>query len=212
MLLGLDIVIRLEDMSDAPLLRRALFAIFAQELDLPLAIHLMLPRFWPEDLQRLRASLEPLRPLNPSARVLFHNWQSPGPLYLQAPLLNWSVELTSSRYFTVQAVADLLAPNAYAVLLNELRQTNAALVATPLALQAVEWWGDAILPVDSVPHQPSEEPTLFMLDRSRIELRDLVFTTGRKPDAVDFESAIHARYLTARLQPTRALGLRQAPN
>lgn len=210
---GLDIVICLQGQGDAPLLDRALFTTLTQATDLSLAVHVMLPRFSADDLRRLRLSLQALRPLRPAAPVLFHNWQLPDPLFMQAPLLNWSLELTGGRYFVVQNVADLPAPGAYAAMLAALRQGTDALAALPLMPQMVEFWGDVVLPVGSAPTpRAGLEPSLIMLDRARIALRDLVFTAPQGTDHVDVLGALAPHYGIARLPASPALGLRQYPN
>jgi hypothetical protein len=50
-----------------------------------------------------------------------------------------------------------------------------------------------------------------MIDRSRVQLRDLVFTSDRGDETAAFLAAIGAGYRTLRLPREAPIGLRQRP-
>jgi len=206
---GLDVVLILRDLSDLPLLDRSLFTVFAQELDVPLHVQLMLPRFSVEDLRLARHMTDRLRHLSPAATLYLHNWTAPGPLDLTVPLLNWSVEVAGGRYLALLQVGDLISAGGLQTLLDRLHGDEAALVEASLAHQTVDWWGDTVLPL--APATATGEARCFMVDRSFIQLRDLVFTSDRGEENEAFLSSISERYRTTRLPRDVPLGLRQVP-
>jgi hypothetical protein len=206
---GLDVVIILRDLSDLPLLDRSLFTILAQPLDVPLHVHLMLPRFSVEDLRQMRRMTDKLRKLAPTATLCLHNWTAPGPLDLSLPLLNWSMEVSGGRYLSVLQVGDLLSAGGLQTLLDRLHQDEAALAEASLAHQTVAWWGDTVLPL--TPAAETGHARCFMIDRSRVQLRDLVFTSDRGDETTAFLAAIGEGYRTLRLPREAPIGLRQRP-
>ena len=206
---GLDVILILRDLSDLPLLDRSLFTVLAQELDVPLHIHIMLPRFSVEDLRLARRMTDRLRHLSPAATLSLHNWTAPGPLDLTVPLMNWGIEVASGRFVTLLQVGDLVSAGRFQTVLDRLRQGETVLVEGSLTHQTVAWWGDTVLPLASA--ADAGQARWFMIDRSRVQLRDLVFTSDRGDDTATFLASIGERYRTMRLPPGVPLGLRQVP-
>ncbi len=205
---GLDVIIRLEDVSELPRLDRALFTVLCQNPPLPVHVHLMAGRLSPEDLRRLRQMTEPLRDFSDSTTILIHNWQLPKPLYLRVPLLNWGLEVAASRYLTVVETSDLLYAGAFATLLGRLR-AGAAIVTGDLLEQQVEWWADSFVAAAPGPDADTEGAALFMLDRHRVPSNGLVFEAGETGGEVaGFIERLHA---TSAVRLNTVIGVRQNP-
>ena len=227
---GIDIVIRLSDTSELPLLHRCVFSVLGQShrvaslygnFSEPLRLHVMLCRFSSDELQMVRTATRMLRPFDETASITLHNWRHPEPFDLHVPLLNWSLEVAKGRYFTCLDPTDLLFPGACAKLLTRLRATRAAIALGGMATQPVRWWGDVVLPLPAtspapgpLPGEPGDENVspVFVLDRARMPLREQVFRVGRPgAEVAEFVRRLRAQHLADTECMTDLLGVRQVP-
>lgn len=215
---GLDIVVRLNDTSELPLLDRCMFSVLGQshrvmpacaEIFEPMQLHVMLCRFSPDELRSVRAAMRVLRPVDETANVALHNWRHPEPFDLEVPLLNWSLELATGRYFTCLDLVDLLLPNACAKLLARLRTTPAALALGGVTTRKVRWWGDVVLPLPGESDDEDASP-VFLLDRARVSMREQVFHVGKPGSEIaDFVRRLRLQHLADTDCMTDVLGVRQ---
>ncbi len=203
----LDVLIRLEDVSELPRLDRALFTVLCQRPPLPLHVHLMTGRFSAEDLRRLRRATEPLRALSDGPTILIHNWQLPKPLYLGVPLLNWGLEVTAGRYLTVLETSDLLCAGAFETLLGPLH-AGAAVVTGALVAQQVDWWADSFVAAAPPPDAGPQGAALFMLDRRQVPSHGLAFEAGETGDISGFIERLQA---AKAVRLDTVIGVRQKP-
>ncbi len=79
------------------------------------------------------------RPVDETAYVALRDWRHPEPFDLGVPLLNWSLELATGRYFTCLDLVDLLLPGACAKLPARLRATPAALALGGVTTRKMCW-------------------------------------------------------------------------
>ncbi len=220
---GIDVVLRLYDTSELPLLGQCVFALMGQSraaapsmqgLGEPLTLHVMLQRFAVAEIRDTRALIQTLRPLDPAVSVSLHNWEYPEPFDLHVPLLNWGVDVAEGRYLSCLGLGDLPVPGAFARLLARLRATQAALALARLTVQPVRWWGDVILPLPGSPGAGPDDgaPLLFLLDRTRVPVRDMVFR-GAEPDGeiAELIGRLGGEGAADRHCMTGPLGVRQIP-
>lgn len=229
---GIDVVLRLYDTSELPLLNQCVFALLGQSrldtpsgqgpgepvLSEPVRLHIMLQRFSFAATQETRAAIREVCLLGKTLSVNLHNWEYPEPFDLRIPLLNWGLDVARGRYITCLGLNDLPLPGAFARLLTRLRATQAALALAHLAIQPVRWWGDVMLPLPGSPKagpagsagSDGAGPRLFLLDRTRVPVRDLVFRGG-EPDAeiTDFITRLSADGAADRHCEAEPLGVRQ---
>jgi hypothetical protein len=228
---GLDVVVRLYDLSDLPRLDHCLFALFGQSLAAlspdadplgPLRLHLMLRRFSFAEVQALRTATQALRALDQTAQLTMHNWEIPEPFDLRVPLLNWGLEVAKGRYFTCLDVGDLVLPGAYARLLSRLRLTRAAMALGGVIKQPVRWWGDVVMPLTSAPvclnsplggSDDADSPPVFLLDRARVPLQELKFRVGLPDKEIaDFVQRIRESHAVDLELHGDLLAIRQIPD
>ncbi len=217
---GLDVVVRLNDTSELPLLDRCVFSVLGQshritsdrgDFSEPTRLHVMLCRFSFTEAQAVRAAMRALRPVDETASVALHNWRHPEPFDLGVPLLNWSLELAKGRYFTCLDPVDLLLPHASAKLLARLRATPAALALGGVTTRKVRWWDDVVLPLPGESDDDDAAP-VFLLDRARVPLREQVFHVGRPgAEIADFVRRLRAQHLANTECMADLLGVRQVP-
>ncbi len=214
--MGLDIVIRLYDPSELPRLDHCVFSLLGQSLDgacEELRVHLMLRRFSFDEVRAVRTAIQALRRLDETTIFIVHNWQISEPFDLRVPLLNWGLEVTNGRYFTCLDVGDVLVPGAYARLLERLRTTQAVLALGGMATQLVRWWGDVVLPMTTTLVSDDKDlPPLFVIDRTRLPLQDLVFRVDQSfSEITAFVQHIRAFYPVDTEYEAGVLGLHQVP-
>ena len=178
---GIDIVTRLYDLADLPHLDHFMFSIMGQADAVPLQLHVMLQRFSFTQVQAVRDATWGLRRLNDQTSVTLHNWDHPAPFDLRVPLLNWGLEVAQGRYVTCLDVYEQLCPHACSALLARLQGTQATVAVGGVALQPCWWWGDVVLPVPGQAKGSAPTP-IFMVDRSRLAIKDCVFRSG-EPDS-----------------------------
>jgi hypothetical protein len=208
---GVDIVTRLYDLADLPLLDQLLFSITGQADTGPARLHVMLQRFSFDQVQSVRQATRGLRRLSDRVSVMLHNWDNPAPRDLRVPLLNWGLEVAQGRYVACLDVNEQLRPHACGTLLARLRETPAAVALGGVALQPVRWWGDVILAVPDQPGTAAPRP-VFMVDRDRLAVEDCVFRTG-EPDAEieEFLERLGTQYAVDRRCESDAVALRTCP-
>lgn len=206
---GLDILLRLEDEADLPQVERLLFTILGQRSPLSLTVHFMLTRFPQTGLRALRRRADRLRHLNPAARLLFHNWDEPTPFDVRAALLNQGLAVAEGRYLMALEVSDLLYPQAIARLWMRLSTAQATLALGGIHTAPVIWWGETFLP--RVPYSPPQ-PSLFMLDRTRLPPRAAAFRRTAQNAEIDaFILDVRSTHPVDLTEASTALCLRQMP-
>lgn len=206
---GIDIITRLYDSTDLPLLNRLVFSIMGQSGHLPLRVHIMLQRFSISEVQLVREAIRYLGYLNDRVSLTLHNWDLPAPFDLRVPLLNWGLELAQDRYIMFIDVNEQLYPNACSALFARLCNTGASVALGGGVTQAVCWWGDVVLPVPA-PAKAQGSTPLFMIDKKRIDIADRAFrvsATGCECD--EFINRISVRHDVDRNHEEEALFVRQ---
>lgn len=183
---GIDVVVRLYDTSELPLLARCVLALVGQVVPglatslgpiEPLRLHVMLQRFSVAEVQATRATVRTSLLSHEAFSASLHNWAYPEPFELSVPLLNWGLEVARLRYFTCLDIVELPLPGAFARLLARLRATRASVALGGMGIQPACWWGDVVLPLPSSRRHPARDAgsPLFLLDRTRVAARDVVF-------------------------------------
>jgi hypothetical protein len=214
---SVDILLPFHDLAELPLLQRAVFALAGQALRpagggaaLAVTVNLLLPRYSVAELAEVRAALRPFQGLVEGCRLVLLNWDHPEPHQLAAAMLNLGLDRSSGRYIACAGLTDLLLPGALARLAARLEASGAAIASGRLREEAVEWWGDVVLPR---PVQPAGAAAgIVLLDRSRIRPSDLVVQVGRPGGELDeFLGRLQALYPADETLAAEVLGLRQVP-
>ncbi len=204
---GIDVIVTLYDTAELPCFAQCLFSLLGQAPSATgsqshggLRLHAMLQRFSITDMQAVRHATKDMLLLDEGASLTLHNWDYPEPFDLRVPLLNWGLEVAQGRYVTCVGSNDRVLAGTYAKLLSRLQATQAAIALGGAAAQAACWWGDVILPL---PRDPGTSlpgialAPVFLLDRTRLTSRDLVFRSGEPDQEInEFVSRLDRRGAT----------------
>ncbi len=199
---GIDVVLRIDDLSDLPCARACLFALIGQMRSDrfrtsafgPLQIHLMTQRLPVGEIGRVREACADLIELDERTLLTLHNWDYRQPFDLRAPLLNWALEIGWSRYFTAVQVSDQWQPGALAALLERLETTSAAAALGGLWTQRTRWWGDVLLPLGPASPAEATPAAAFLVDRTRLRTDDrFCFGDHAGEEVVEFLNGLRGR-------------------
>ena len=182
---GLDVIVRLHDVRRAPELERCLLSLIGQSYR-PLSVQLCLQRFDEAALGQLRALLGRLKRLEPNAAFHLLNHTDPEPADARSALINMGFRHATGRYAAILDYDDVIKPNAYARLIEDLSTSGAAISFGKVwaklltkdndILMATDWFdkfhGDGLraLLIDNFCPIHS-----FVIDRSKIDDADLCF-------------------------------------
>ncbi len=122
----LDVVIRAHDPARLDELDRAVFSAALSE-HRPLSIHIACQRFDAAALASVAAMLEPLRAVVPDVRFAVLNRPDPLPVDARAALLNLGLRAGTGRFVAFLDYDDVIYPEAYRLLIAELRDSGAAI-------------------------------------------------------------------------------------
>ena len=137
---GLDVVVRAHDPGRLDELDRAVFSALMQDYR-PCTVLVACQRFAPRDLQALEAVLAPLRRVEPGVPVHVLNRTEPEPPDARAALLNMGLQAGQGRYAAFLDYDDLIYPEAWRLLVGELRQSGTAVAFGGILTTAVSRTG-----------------------------------------------------------------------
>lgn len=133
---GLDCIVRFHDIRRLAELRRCVFSLVGQTYR-PLNIILLLQRFSAEEIAQTHAALDPYLLISSGVTLAIHNYEEADPRDARTVLLNLGLSLAKGRYLAFLDYDDVLFPEAYSLLTERLRQSNAAIAfASVLLMQA----------------------------------------------------------------------------
>jgi hypothetical protein len=123
---SLDVIVRFHDVRRLRALDRCVFSLVGQKYR-PLHIYLAVQRFTPAMIEETRASLVPLLSIENSPRLSIVNWPHPEPADARSVLLNLGLGSGEGRYIAFLDYDDTLNPEAYELLVGQLRRGGAAI-------------------------------------------------------------------------------------
>jgi hypothetical protein len=132
----LDVVVRMHDARRLAELDRAVFSLIGQT-HRPLHILLCTQRFTPGMLLDVRQALAPLlsMPSAPTLEIL--NYEAPRPLDARSALANLGITSARGRYIAFLDYDDTLYPEAYELLIDRLRRTEATVAFGSIVMRRV---------------------------------------------------------------------------
>ncbi|MDD2558036.1 MAG: glycosyltransferase, partial [Desulfuromonas sp.] len=176
----LDVLVRFHDFSRLLELKRCIFSLVGQTYR-PLNIILLLQCFTPEQEQQLRHALQPLLQGDNAPTLQLHNRQQPEPQDARAHLMQAGIGIATGRYLAFLDYDDVLFPEAYQLLAQQLSANNAAIAFASVQPMVVDVYRDFCYSrgyLASIPYQGETLHDLFrhnfcplhsyMFDRERI--------------------------------------------
>jgi glycosyl transferase family 2 len=121
-----DCIVRFHDVRRLRELDRCMFSLVGQT-HRPLHVLLALQRFTVRDAAAVRAAVEPLLGLPGAPTLQVLDWDGPAPVDGRAALLNLGLAAARGRYVGFLDYDDVLYPEAYEILVGQLRATGAAI-------------------------------------------------------------------------------------
>lgn len=185
----LDCIVRFHDPRRLPELERCVFSLVGQRYR-HINIVLVLQRFSPEDVAATEAALAPVLQLPGAPKLSVHNWDEAGVVDARTYLLNRGLDVAQGRYLAFLDYDDVLFPEAYELLVGQLRKTGAAIAFASVQVMQIEVHDHFFYMVGSkVPPYKGQDLTdlfknnfcpihSYVIDRSQIPANLLHFDTG----------------------------------
>lgn len=178
----LDCVVRFHDATRLIELDRCVFSLYGQAYR-PLHVHIVTQRFSQAELRRVEETLAPLREMPDAATFSVVNFTGAVPADARSELLNLGISRSQGQYMAFLDYDDTLYPEAYALLVERLRASKAAIVfASVRAMNAdVHTEGGFVQPVgmrDAEFNRPGPKDIIagnfcplhsYVIDRTRID-------------------------------------------
>ena len=184
----LDVVLRVHDPARLDELDRALFSAMLQDYR-PCTLTVVCQRFPEAALATLEAALAPLRAIEPGVPVQVLNHAEEMPRDARAALLNLGLRAGTGRYVAFLDYDDVIYPEGWRLLIEELRRSEAAVAFGGVLTATVSRQG--LVPVTRDKRHVFRGEGLaqllrsnfcplhsFVLDRTRIAPADLVVDEG----------------------------------
>jgi hypothetical protein len=136
-----DTLVRFHDFSRLMELKRCIFSLVGQTYR-PLNIILLLQCFTPDQEQMVHQELQPLLKGDNAPTLQLHNRCEPEPRDARAHLLKSGISMTAGRYLAFLDYDDTLFPEAYQLLVQQLRHSNAAIAFASVQPMIVDVYND----------------------------------------------------------------------
>lgn len=143
----LDVVVRFHSIKRFNELARCIFSLVCQE-HLPLTIKLCTQRFSKEEIEFVRAALKTTIAINPSISLDVLNYTGTQVLDARSLLINLGIQDAKGRYLSFLDYDDVIFPQGYSLLINELRKTQAAVAFGGIELKRVHITENCLISTD----------------------------------------------------------------
>jgi hypothetical protein len=185
-----DTLVRFHDCSRLMELKRCIFSLLGQT-HRPLNIILLLQCFTPEEEQKVRQELQPLLQGENAPTLQLHNRTQPEPRDARAHLLQTGINMATGRYLAFLDYDDTLFPEAYQLLVQQLKHSKAAIAFASVQPMIVDVYSDFCYSrgyPETIPYQGKTLHDLFrsnfcplhsyMFDREQIPSQRLQIDTA----------------------------------
>jgi len=122
----LDVIVRIHDPRRLDELKRCVFSIACQSYR-PITINICCQRFSGADLEAVSAQVATVLVGNHDIALKFHNFGAVYPADARSALLNMGVKAAQGRHLAFLDYDDVIFPNAYAQLIEDLNASGAAI-------------------------------------------------------------------------------------
>jgi hypothetical protein len=203
-----DVVVRFQDTAQLSELSRCVFSL-AGQTHRPLHIIIATERFSDGESARTKAALAPMLESDPEIKLTIVNWSDSEPADASSLLLNLGVQSAHGKYLAFIDHDGVLYPDAYALLIERLRQTRAAIAFASVRLLKVQIYEQFLYPTERIapPVMGKKLMDLFrskfcpihacLIDRERVDPGLISFNGGLAADHdYDMLLRICARYLS----------------
>lgn len=201
----LEVAVRFHDIRRLHELDRAIFSLITQSYR-PLRILLALQRFTPKEVNAVTEALAVYQTIDGAPELKVLNLTEPEPPDARSGLINLAFQNAKGRYLACLDYDDLIHPEAYELLIGQLRSADAAIAFGGIYISHVDVFDDFLrIESKSYPFNGSNVIDLFrgnfcpihsfVLDRSRISKQHLYFEPlMNKNEDYDFLLRICAQY------------------
>lgn len=185
-----DCIVRFHDVRRLNELNRCVFSLIGQS-HRPINIILVLQRFSEADVEATRRNLQPMLDLPGAPQLTLCNLDQPTPVDARTLLLNLGLNAAKGRYVGFLDYDDVLYPEAYALLTEQLRASNAAIAFATVRVVHVDVYPQ-FMRIDKEVKNPFGYGNRlrdlfdsnfcpihsFLIDRQKIAGEDLIFDTA----------------------------------
>ena len=185
-----DCIVRFHDVRRLDELNRCVFSLIGQT-HRPINIILALQRFSEADMEATRQNLQPMLDLPGAPQLTLCNLDQPTPLDARTLLLNLGLDATRGRYAGFLDYDDVLYPEAYALLTEQLRASNAAIAFASVRVVHVDVYPQFLRIDRDMKHPFGHGSRLrdlfdgnfcpihsFLIDREKVAAEDLIFDSA----------------------------------
>lgn len=187
---SVDCIVRFHDVNRLHELNRCVFSLLGQR-HRPLNVILALQRFSQAEIEITRQSLQPLLDLPGSPSLALCNLDQPTPLDARTLLLNMGMRNAQARYVGFLDYDDVLYPEAYALLTQQLETSGAAIAFATVRVVEVDVYPQFLRIAREVenPFGPGDKLRdlfdgnfcpihSFLIDRQKVAREDLIFDSA----------------------------------
>jgi hypothetical protein len=134
---SLDVIVRFHDVRRMAELNRCIFSLVCQDYR-PLQIYLVLQRFSAADIEATKAALAPLLAQDNAPGLTVLNCEMPEPADARSVLMNVGFQAIKGRYLAILDYDDVLYPEAYELLVRQLRVGGAVIAFATVCVKRVD--------------------------------------------------------------------------
>ena len=133
----MDTIIRFHDSRRLPELCRCVFSVVGQS-HRPLRIILAVQRFSDQEIKDMEAALTPVLRDEEGISLVVVNWQHSEPVDARSALLDMGIKNLEGRYFAFLDYDDVLYPEAYQLLISQMKQTKSGIAFASVRLMNLD--------------------------------------------------------------------------
>jgi len=188
---SIDCIVRFHDRSRLIELERCFFSLVAQNYR-PLKVILVLQRFTPLEIDSVHELLKPMFDGDGSLQLEICNFEHSEPVDARTHLLNLGLTKHTGRYLSFLDYDDVLYPEAYSLLIKQLKESDSAIAFAGVKMMKVRVYERFVFTESIVPTPPFEGSSLLDLFTSNFcPIHSYLIDLNKiKRDYVYFDTAL----------------------